>query len=96
MQLDRGFPKIDLTELPALEQKSPLENADLGLVRFCLLSRNLADAYQRLKSEGVEFLSPPKPGQAGMVTLATCVDPDGTLIELLEIHPDKWPGPQRD
>ncbi len=26
-----------------------------------------------------------------MVTIATCKDPDGTLIELLEIHPAKWP-----
>jgi catechol 2,3-dioxygenase-like lactoylglutathione lyase family enzyme len=91
MQLDEGFPKIDLTEFTDLDQDEPLSNADLGLVRLCLVSRDLARDYARLRDEGVEFLSEPKPGQDGMADMASCVDPDGTLIELLEVHLDKWP-----
>ena len=88
---DGGFPKIDLTELgDAGGGSPPLANADRGLVRLCLLSRDVGEAYERLSADGVEFLSPPQAGEGGMATLATCKDPDGTLIELLEIHRDKW------
>lgn len=97
---DGGFPKIDLTELdpgPAeggapASRAQPLDNGDLGLVRLCLLSRDLESAYDTLRERGVEFLSPPQSGEGGMVTVAICRDPDGTLIELLEIHRDRWPG----
>lgn len=91
MQLDTGFPKIDLTELADKDQRAPLHNVDVGLVRLCLVSRDLAHDYARLRDDGVEFLSEPVAGRDGMVTMATCVDPDGTLIELLEAHLEKWP-----
>jgi len=91
MQLDDGFPKIDLTQLSGLEQRAPLENADRGLVRFCLMSQDLATDYDDLVAAGVPFLSPPQQCQARMADVATCVDPDGTLIELLQVYLDKWP-----
>jgi hypothetical protein len=39
----------------------------------------------------VKFLSAPQPGKDGMADVAICVDPDGTLIELLQVYLDKWP-----
>jgi catechol 2,3-dioxygenase-like lactoylglutathione lyase family enzyme len=98
MQLgpDGGFPKIDLTELSSASPDprcDPLANGDLGLVRFCLLTRDLNTVYERLRADGVEFPRPPQAGKDGMATIAICKDPDGTLIELLEIHPDRWPKP---
>ncbi|MFT4721801.1 MAG: hypothetical protein ACI9SB_002980, partial [Candidatus Azotimanducaceae bacterium] len=45
----------------------------------------------RLTALGVAFLSPPQPCEDGLADLATCVDPDGTLIELLQVYLDKWP-----
>ena len=88
-------PKIDLTEFGTDDdlgnRVTLLGNSDLGLVRLCLLSRDVAAAYATLTSQGVEFISAPMPGENGMVTLATCKDPDGTLIELLEIHHERWP-----
>jgi len=90
MQLDNGFPKIDLTELTSKQQQQPLTNSDLGLVRFCLVSQNLRQDYARLIEQGVEFVSKPQSGTGGMADIATCVDPDGTLIELLQIYLDKW------
>ncbi|MEZ5559169.1 MAG: VOC family protein [Pseudomonadales bacterium] len=91
MQLDDGFPKIDLTELDGLEQREPLSNLDRGIVRLCLISQDLAADYERLEGAGVRFLSAPQTCQARMADIATCVDPDGTLIELLQVYLDRWP-----
>lgn len=91
MQLDDGFPKIDLTEITGLEQRAPLENKDRGLVRICLMSQDLAKDYEELSAAGIPFLSPPQRCQDRMADIATCVDPDGTLIELLQVYLDKWP-----
>lgn len=91
MQLDSGFPKIDLTELDDKQQEAPLRNSDLGLVRICLISRDLQQDVARLEAQGVEFLSAPQPGQDGMADIAVCADPDGTLIELLQVYLDRWP-----
>lgn len=91
MQLDNGFPKIDLTELKDTAQEKPLNNADLGLVRICLVSQDLQADYARLSEQGVQFLSEPQPCKDGLADLATCMDPDGTLIELLQVYLEKWP-----
>jgi len=91
MQLDGGFPKLDLTELDTEQPGPPLKNSDLGLVRICLVSRDLEGDVARLREQGVEFVSEPGRGHAGMADIAVCVDPDGTLIELLQVHLDRWP-----
>lgn len=90
MGLGSGFPKIDLTELSETDSRAPLANRDLGLVRFCLASRDLQADYADLVAQGVEFLSSPQPGKDGLADLAICVDPDGTLIELIQLHLEKW------
>lgn len=91
MQLDAGFPKIDLTELAGLDQSEPPGNADLGPVRICLVSTDLNRDVGELRAQGVTFLSQPEPGHDGMADIAVCVDPDGTLIELLQVHLERWP-----
>ncbi|MEQ9315351.1 MAG: VOC family protein [Henriciella sp.] len=90
MQLGKGFPKIDLTELSGTKPRPPLDNADLGLVRLCLASEDLSADVARLNAVGVEFLSAPKPGHHGLADIAVCKDPDGTLIELIQIYPERW------
>lgn len=90
MQLDDGLPKLDLTEFADLEQRSPLTNADTGLVRICLVSEDLPSDVARLKADGVEFLSEPQEGHGGLGDIAVCKDPDGTLIELLQVYLDRW------
>ena len=60
MQLGNGFPKLDLTQYDDLAQSKPLDNADLGLVRVCLGSPNLASDYERLVRLNVDFISPPQ------------------------------------
>ena len=90
MELDTGFPKIDLTEYTRDEAKAPGANDDLGMVRLCLATQNLAKDYDLLERAGVEFLSAPVEGVGGMADIAICRDPDGSLIELIEIHMEKW------
>jgi catechol 2,3-dioxygenase-like lactoylglutathione lyase family enzyme len=90
MQLDDGFPKIDLTEYAKDSPRGASANDDLGMVRLCLATRNLANDHALLTTAGVEFLSEPTEGVGGMADIALCRDPDGTLIELIEIHIEKW------
>ena len=90
MQLDDGFPKIDLTEYAKDSPQGAGANDDLGIVRLCLATRNLANDHALLTRAGVEFLSEPTEGVGGMADIVLCRDPDGTLIELIEIHTEKW------
>jgi len=90
MQLGDGFPKLDLTEFAGLDQQNPLENKDLGVVRICLISEDLASDYQSLRDAGVEFLSPVHSCHERLADVATCVDPDGTRIELLQVYLERW------
>jgi len=90
MQLDNGFPKIDLVEWSDAGQQPPLGNADLGLVRFCLASQDLAKDYASLVEQGVQFLSEPQTTKDGKADIAVCTDPDGSLIELIQIYFEKW------
>ena len=86
MQLDNGYPKLDLTQFDNMTQSIPLSNADLGLVRICLASANLKADYNNLKKIGIEFISPPQTAKDGRAEIAICRDPDGTLIELIQLH----------
>ena len=90
MQLDDGFPKLDLTEFDAKQQQQPLTNTDLGLVRICLVSQNLKQDYDRLTALGVEFISSPVRDDGCLADVAVCRDPDGTLIELLQVYLENW------
>ncbi|MEH6583366.1 MAG: VOC family protein [Halioglobus sp.] len=90
MQLDDGFPKLDLTEFDKEPQQHPLTNTDLGLVRICLISQNIKQDYDRLTALGVEFTSPPLRDDGCLADVAVCRDPDGTLIELLQVYLENW------
>ena len=96
MQLDDGFPKIDLTEWDGRAQAEPPGNGDLGLVRLCLASRDLRGDVADLTAQGVEFLSPPTAGHGGLADIAVCKDPDGTLIELIQLYLERWTLPTSD
>ncbi|MDE0945107.1 MAG: VOC family protein [Alphaproteobacteria bacterium] len=99
MQLGTGYPKLDLTEFDTAEQAKPqvrpLANCDLGVVRICLASRDLAEDHADLTAQGVAFISAPQLCKDGMADIAICRDPDGALIELIQIHPDKWASPPK-
>ena len=90
LQLDDGFPKLDLTQFEPASSLAPLSSGDRGIVRLCLACADLDAQVARLRAAGVEFESLPRSGVADLVDIAVCVDPDGTRIELLRIYPERW------
>jgi hypothetical protein len=90
MQLGKGLPKLDLTEWSALSSQPPLGNGDTGIARICLATANLQKAYGELIEQDVRFISPPQATQDGKADMAVCMDPDGALIELIQLYLDKW------
>ena len=90
MGLGRTFPKIDLIETDRLSPSPPLNNGDTGIVRLCLASADLAGDHARLSAAGVDFISPPQTDGGGFAQIAVCADPDGALIELIQIDRARW------
>ena len=93
MQLDKGLPKLDLTEFSSLHGHDPLRNQDLGIVRLCLVSEDVHADYRQLVAQGVEFLGPPSGVPSGWPMWRSAKTLMGTLIELIQVHLD--PGPAR-
>ena len=90
LQLGDGFPKLDLIEWADEGAAPPATNAGRGFVRICLASRDLHADHARLVAAGVDFETPPLAMEKGLAEVATCRDPDGALIELIQIDPARW------
>jgi catechol 2,3-dioxygenase-like lactoylglutathione lyase family enzyme len=90
---------IDLLQWirPAPVGKPTKRANHVGIPRVALEVDNIDKAYKELKAKGVKFLSPPqlvdlkrediakyKPDLAKPIKFVVCMDPDGTLIELVE------------
>ena len=54
-----------------------------GITHVCLLVKDIHAEYARLAAAGMRFHCPPQPQENGFVTYGR--DPDGNVIELLEI-----------
>ena len=92
-RLGSGFPMLDLTEWAGRAGRAPLANEDRGLVRICLASQHLGEDYERLTARGVPFLSTPQLCQGGMAEIAIYLDPDGSMIGLIQVRIEKWAVP---
>ena len=79
--------RIDLIEWvePPTKGKPAPDLAHAGAVRIALWTIGIDEEYERLKSAGVEFLSPPV-GMGGRNGARFCCfkDPDGTILELID------------
>lgn len=90
MRLHDGFPMLDLTELSTQSRRAPLQTRDRGLVRLCLSSSNLEQDVAMLTQNGITFEHNIQADKNGLADIAICRDPDGTLIELIQVYLDKW------
>ncbi|MGB5755658.1 MAG: VOC family protein [Acidimicrobiales bacterium] len=82
---DRRQARLDLIEWTRpRDDRAPYDHLGrLGINRIALWTIDLEAEYQRLKGDGVEFLS--EPMTMGRHTRFVCLkDPDGTIIELIE------------
>lgn len=79
--------KIELIEPvdPPAEPQGELPQNRVGFSRLALRTKNLIPFYEKLKAEGVEFLSEPiEIDVVGAKRYVLFRDPDGTLLELIE------------
>lgn len=58
---------------------------------IALRTRNVRAAYAELSAAGIEFIRPPREPNptVGVESIACCLDPDGTIIELIEYMGDR-------
>ena len=91
MELRRGSTALNL-----LEWEEPYDNSvpysqlnHLGIARIALKSTDLDADVTRLKAKGVEFFSKPviPEGTLAFLRIVCLIDPDGTVIELVELFP---------
>ena len=57
----------------------------IGISHIAFTVDNLHEEYNKLKSRGVKFNSPPQLSSDGFAKVAFCRAPEGTWIELVEI-----------
>jgi uncharacterized protein GlcG (DUF336 family)/catechol 2,3-dioxygenase-like lactoylglutathione lyase family enzyme len=55
-----------------------------GIARICLRTNNINQVYENLQAKGVKFLSKPQTLPGTKVSIVCLIDPDGTVLELLE------------
>ena len=61
----------------------PQDNlAHVGAARIALWTKDIDEEYERLKADGVEFLS--EPVDMGTARFCCFKDPDGTILELID------------
>ncbi len=78
--------------LELLQYRSHLQSStdakrscDTGINHIALQVGDLEDLYQRLKSEGIVFNCPPLVSSDGGAKVTYCRDPEGGIVELVEI-----------
>ncbi|KKK43875.1 hypothetical protein LCGC14_0806660 [marine sediment metagenome] len=90
---DKNYTVIDLlqwTKPPSMGR--PYEKLNnVGIARMALEVDDIDKMYHELKAKGVEFISPPQDAdlaperpENGLIRIATCWDPDGVAVELVQ------------
>ena len=88
---DRDGPMIDLIEWvePKAAFPDPAQRREVVPRIIAFRTRGVHDAYEALKAKGVRFTQAPHtPTEAlGIVGTACCYDPNGNIVELIELEP---------
>jgi len=66
-------------------EPKPREICDIGISHIAFTVDDLNSEYERLSSEGVEFICPPQLSPDGHVKVAFCRAPERTFVELVEV-----------
>jgi catechol 2,3-dioxygenase-like lactoylglutathione lyase family enzyme len=86
----RSWTKLELLQYtqPATAPEPPRTAFQVGYCRMAIRCRDIQAEVERLKAQGVEFESDVETSKTvGSLSYAFARDPDGTLVELLELHP---------
>ena len=86
------FREVKLSTNGTLEEGTVVELSQslepykyIDFYHTCLRVDDIEAEYKRLLSKGVKFLCPPFTSEDGYGRLTCCYDPDGYIIELVEI-----------
>lgn len=84
---DEGPTLLELLRfsVPPTEESKPCSLFSSGPTHFALTVDDLSGIYEYLTFSGTSFLSPPQKSPDGMALVAFCRDPEGNLIELVQI-----------
>jgi len=81
--------KLELLQYtqPPTESEPPRTAFQVGYCRMAIRCRDIHGEVARLKAEGVEFESDVETSKTvGALSYVFARDPDGTIVELLELH----------
>ena len=73
----------------------PRRACDVGCNHIALQVDDLDSLHEALLAEGVEFNVAPILSSEGFAKVTYCRDPEGVLVELVEIIDESGPGPSR-
>lgn len=87
LSADSGSALIELLEFNSHPREAPTKREifSLGPSHVAFTVDDLSVVYRRLSQAGVCFNAPPQLSPDGYAKVTFCQDPDGTLIELVEV-----------
>jgi len=79
--------KVELFEFHSHPKEAPgkVETSDIGCSHLAVAIDDLEAAYEELSQKGIQFNCPPVVSPDGYAKVAYCHDPDGTIVELVQI-----------
>ena len=69
----------------------PARACDVGCNHVALQVDDIDELFRKLKAEGIRFHAPPTVSPDGCAKVTYCRDPEGVIIELVEILPSSPP-----
>ena len=80
-----GNALVELIDSKSYGNKKDSDVFTIGASHFALTVDDLDETYDYLIKNRVKFTAPPQQSPDGFVKVTFCEDPDGTLIELVEV-----------
>ena len=80
-----GNALVELIDSKSYGNKKDRDFFTIGASHFAFTVDNLEKTYDYLVKNGVKFTAPPQQTSDGFAKVTFCEDPDGTLIELVEV-----------
>ena len=79
--------KVELFEFYSHPKKAPekVQTSDIGCSHIAVAINDLDAAYEKFSQKGIQFNCPPVVSPDGYAKVAYCHDPDGTIVELVQI-----------
>lgn len=77
---------LELVSVSSLNQNKNIPRIyDMGPTHFALTVKNLDVIYEKMKNDSIDFVNEPIVSLDGNAKIVFCKDPDGSLIELVEL-----------